>query len=89
VNWTPEERARAQRTAHEQLHREISAFLRDWTYDQPFQPADLADAISNPKIDVPAAVQILKQLREEGRVYYASGEWNPGPAPPEPDVDQV
>ena len=37
--WSPEEREHAHRTADEQVRRETEAFLRDWTYDQSFQPS--------------------------------------------------
>jgi len=88
-NWSPEERAYAQRTAQDQVDREVEAFLWDWTYDQPFQPQDLANAISNPKYDVSVAVQILRELKEQDRVHHASGGWNPGPLPPTSPIDQA
>lgn len=89
MSWTPEERAHAQRTADSAVEQDIAAFLRDWRYDQPFQPERLAEHVTHPKFDVLAAHRWLMAAKDSGTVHYASGGWYPGPMPRDSRVDQL
>jgi hypothetical protein len=86
-----QERERNLRAIDASVDRDVDNFLARHDYDQDpgFSEEDLADAVEYERFDKHAALQRIRALQGQGRVYREGGKWHVGSPTQDTGVDQI